>query len=197
MFSGIVEKLGIVKTLSSNGQCWHFGIHVKNIFEDLKIGDSIAVNGVCLTVTHVEAETFFVTAVPETLRVTNLNRLRRGDSVNLERAVKPETRIGGHFVQGHVDGIGEISSLAQQGEAWLVSFSMPKSLAKYLVNKGFITIDGMSITIIETWAKSFSVAFIPYTIQHTVVQFYRRGTKVNLEVDILAKYVEKFLEARR
>jgi riboflavin synthase len=96
-----------------------------------------------------------------------------------------------------VDGIGEISSLAQQGDAWLVSFSMPKSLAKYLVNKGFITIDGMSITIIETWAKSFSVAFIPYTIQHSIVQFYRRGTKVNLEVDILAKYVEKFLETHR
>lgn len=194
MFNGIVETVGIIQTISSVDDCRQLTITPKQTFDDLVIGDSMSVNGVCLTMTDIIADSFVVSVVPETLRVTNFNSVQQGQFVNLERSLKLSSRIGGHFLQGHVDGVGEIIELTPDGKgALLVKIQIPKQLAKYMVNKGYIAIDGMSITIIESTHEWFTVTFIPHTQQVTTVNQYRVGTLVNIEVDILGKYIEKFL----
>lgn len=197
MFSGIVETLGTVSFIKINPSQIDIAITPQITFSDVSIGDSIAVNGVCLTVTEMVNDTFTATLVPETMRLTNLGHLEVGSKVNLERSLPINGRIGGHYVQGHVDACGEIIDLQQEGEqALLVKIGIPPQLAKYFVNKGYVAIDGMSITIIEATPSWFSVTFIPHTQAVTVVNEYKIGSRVNLEVDILGKYVEKLLQEK-
>jgi riboflavin synthase len=193
MFSGIVETTGLITFLEVNNGCKHFSITPAYGFDDISIGDSISVNGVCLTVTHLDDASFNVTAVPETLRLTNLDDLSVNDPVNLERSLKVGQRISGHFVQGHIDNVGHITEVItdQKSEAWLVKINIPKNLAPYIVNKGYITIDGMSITVIQAKEDWLTVTFIPHTQAVTIVKHYEVGTRVNIEVDMLGKYLEK------
>ncbi len=196
MFSGIVETIGTLKKCLHTADCSHFTIAPHLAFDDIRLGDSIAVNGVCLTVTDFSDADFHVTAVPETLRLTNLSQLTLGSTVNLERSLQLNSRLGGHYVQGHVDGIGELLSLEKEGEAALIAtIKIPHTLSKYIVKKGYITLDGMSITLIETQATQFKVTFIPHTQAITIVNQYRPGSHINIEVDILGKYVAHLLEA--
>ena len=197
MFTGIVETLGEIISIEEQKNCRSFCIHSHAKFLALAHGESIAVNGVCLTVTDYDAEHFFVTAVPETLRLTNLSELKSGDLVNLERAMLAETRIGGHYVQGHVDGMGKILEIKVDGDAaLLVKISVPNELSKYLIKKGFIALDGMSVTLIDVTTDWFTVTFIPHTLAHTIVKSYQVDDAVNIEVDMLAKYIEKLLDSR-
>ncbi|TAL60176.1 MAG: riboflavin synthase [Legionella sp.] len=196
MFSGIVETLGTIQLMNSNADAVVFHIQPQMTFADLHIGDSVAVNGVCLTITELLPQSFSVTAVPETLRLTNLGILQQGDQVNLERALLVGGRNGGHNVQGHVDSVGTIAAIEEDGkEAWLIKFTIPMALSKYIVKKGFITIDGMSITVIDAQADWFTVTLIPHTRDVTIANTYQVGTKVNIEVDIMGKYIEKLVEA--
>jgi riboflavin synthase len=199
MFTGIVETLGSIVSIEEQQDCQKFCMQPHKVFPQLILGESIAVNGVCLTVMQLadDGAQFYVTAVPETLRLTNLSNLKQGSLVNLERAMLAETRIGGHYVQGHVDAVGKILEIREDGAvALLVKISLPKQLSKYLIKKGFIALDGMSITSVDVDSDWFTVTFIPHTIAHTVVQHYTLGDTVNIEVDMLAKYVEKLLESR-
>ncbi|OGT64005.1 MAG: riboflavin synthase subunit alpha [Gammaproteobacteria bacterium RIFCSPHIGHO2_12_FULL_45_9] len=194
MFSGIVECTGILHHIEAQASCLRLTILPSLAFDDLRIGDSVSINGACLTVTAFNQNHFEVTVVPETLRLTNLASLTTGARVNLERALPANGRFGGHYVQGHIDDMGEITDIHSEGtNAQLVRVLAPQSLMKYIVNKGFITIDGMSITIIETDSKGFTVALIPHTQHVTIASQYRAGSKVNLEVDIMSKYAEKLL----
>jgi riboflavin synthase len=201
MFSGIVSAIGIINQIHRKIGSIDFiiqtpAIFQAAIFDHLTIGESIAVNGVCLTVTYFENDTFHVTAVPETLRLTNLGQLAENNFVNLERSITLATRLGGHYVQGHVDAVGEILEIQPDGKsALIVKISIPKTLGKYIVNKGYITLDGMSITVIDTTDDSFKVTFVPHTQENTIVKYYHTGSKINLEVDILGKYIEKLLGA--
>lgn len=195
MFSGIVEAIGTILQMNAINGCKDFIISHAGKFTDLAIGDSVAVNGICLTVTAFDELTLSVTAVPETLRITNLDFLNIGDLVNLERSVTLNSRIGGHQVQGHVDGIGKILAIQPEGEALLVKISIPLLLSRYIVPKGYITLDGMSITVIQATAEWFTVTFIPHTQAVTVVKNYQVGSLVNIEVDIVGKYIEKLLGA--
>ncbi|MFA4837644.1 MAG: riboflavin synthase [Dehalococcoidia bacterium] len=187
MFTGIVEETGQVKSAGQG----KLVISAQKILTNTRLGDSIAVNGVCLTVTHIGNGTFSIDVMPETLRRTNLGNLRSGDIVNLERALAVGDRLGGHFVQGHIDGTGRILSLTPEGEAVILKVSAPPQIARYLVEKGFIAVDGISLTITGCDAESFSVSLVNYTQKNTAFNTKRPGGLVNLEVDILAKYVEK------
>ncbi|TAK74986.1 MAG: riboflavin synthase [Gammaproteobacteria bacterium] len=187
MFSGIVETVGLVNSLTYSLDDIKLTITPCEYFSDLKVGDSIAINGVCLTITDLQGETFNVTAVPETLRRSNLQHLSIDCLVNLERAIKANDRIGGHYVQGHVDDMGEIIEIKAQ----IFKISVPSNLTKYIVNKGYIALDGMSITVIEANEKWFSVTLIPHTKKVSIAAHYQLGTKINIEVDILGKHIEK------
>lgn len=190
MFTGIVEEVGKVHAITPSGM----SVEALSVLEDAKSGDSISVNGACLTVTSISRGQFSVDIVPETWRRTNLGDLHRGDLVNLERSLAANGRMGGHFVQGHVDGTGRVSAIEPDGDAIMVRFQAPPELARYIVAKGFITVDGISLTVVESAIDAFSVTLIPYTREHTNFQTKGIGDAVNLEVDILAKYVERFLD---
>lgn len=192
MFSGITETLGTVTHIATHADCHHFTFAHHGLFNDLQLGDSVAVNGVCLTVTGFDALTFNATAVPETLRLSNLGKLSVNSNVNLERSIRANQRIGGHFVQGHIDTTATIESITTDGEgALLVNFKLNPAFLRYIVKKGYIAIDGMSITVINTTDDSFSVTFIPHTKANTIVQYYQVHHVVNIEVDMLGKYLEK------
>jgi riboflavin synthase len=196
MFSGIVETTCIITQLNFANECLLVSIKPQKYFDDLNIGDSVAINGVCLTVTELQEDSFNATIVPETLRLTNLKNLTLHARVNLERSLKASSRIGGHYVQGHVDAAAEILELRGDGkDALIAKISLPRALAKYVVRKGYIGIDGMSITVIEAASDYFTVTFIPHTQEVSITHQYRQGSLVNLEVDILGKYVEKLLGA--
>jgi len=196
MFSGIVETIGKIKSIQESEQIKRFTIQAPSMTIDMHIGDSIAVNGVCLTVVEFNHEDFIVEVVPETLRCTNLGFLTNNHSVNLERSITANQRLGGHFVQGHVDSTCQITSIQIEGDAWIVEFTLPTALKSYVINKGFITLDGMSITVIKANTEKFSVTLIPHTRAVTIAQFYQVGQHINLEVDMLAKYVEKILRGQ-
>lgn len=187
MFTGIVEEVGSVASVPADG----LAIAAAEVLKDIKLGDSIAVNGVCLTVKSFDAKSFTVDVMPETLRRTNLGRLRTGDRVNLERAVALGGRMGGHLVQGHVDDTGSVSSINVEGAALLMSFAAPPGVMRYVVPKGFIAVDGVSLTIASREAGTFTVSLVGYTREHTVLGARKTGDVVNLEVDIIAKYVEQ------
>ena len=187
MFTGIVEELGTVGSIRSGV----LTVDASFILEDLHVKDSICVNGACLTVTELTGTGFQVDVVPETLRRTNLGELMSGSKVNLERSLQMGGRLGGHIVQGHVDCTGEISSITEDGDAYLYSFAVPSELSKYIVQKGFICVDGISLTVVDCSDDEFTVTLIPYTREHTVLGAKSEGYKVNLEADIIAKYIEK------
>jgi len=197
MFNGIVEATGQIENVYDENNCRYFTISSEKQFNDLKVDDSLSVNGVCLTITQSQNNLFNVTAVPETLRLTNLQFLTKGSRVNLERAMQLNSRVSGHTMQGHVDAMGQILDIQNEGDALLVSIGMPSSLGNYIVNKGYIALDGMSITVIRAEKNRFTVTLIPHTQNITIARQYLVGTHINIEVDILGKYVEKILEARQ
>jgi len=187
MFTGIVEEIGVVRGTAPGKLTVDAGV----VLENMKLGDSVAVNGVCLTVAALSGSSFSVDIMPETLRRTNLGVLRYGTSVNLERAVLAGGRFGGHFVQGHVDGMGKVISVTPEEEAVIARILSPGELMSYVVNKGFIAVDGVSLTVINYDDISFSVSLVAYTRGHTTLGIRKAGDMVNLEVDIIAKYVER------
>lgn len=194
MFSGIVEEVGQVVSWKEP----KLTIKAKKVMDDLKVAESIAVNGTCVTVVERTDDTFTVDLSPETLRRTNLGALREGDGLDLERSLAVGGRMGGHIVQGHIDGTGEVLRILPEAEEMVMMwFSAPERLMRYIVEKGFIGVDGISLTVVNREASSFSVAVIPYTLNNTVLGERRPGDQVNLEVDILAKYVESLLQGKR
>ncbi len=197
MFTGIIEETGKIREISPAGGGTVLSIACKKVLEDVKLGDSIAINGTCLTVVAFEkaAGWFKVEAAPETLRLTTLSRWKAGEPVNLERAMKADGRFGGHWVAGHVDGLAEITVMKNEGNAQVVTFRMEKpELMKYLVHKGSIAVDGVSLTLTEVTEETFSVSLIPQTLTETVFSQKKKGDRVNIEVDVLAKYLERFME---
>jgi riboflavin synthase len=195
MFSGIVEEVGCVIAINNLQEgVWQLQIQAQKSLEGLAIGDSIAVNGVCLTATTFDENSFTVEVVPETQRCTNLHCLKTNSAVNLERSITANQRIGGHFVQGHVDGVGKVLEVVDEAEAKLLTISLPKNLCSFVIDKGFVGIDGMSLTVIKAAKESFTLTLIPHTQAVTVAKHYQVGTLVNLEADMLGKYVAKILE---
>ena len=190
MFTGIVEEVGSVVRISENGMA----IRAALVLEDLKIGDSISVNGACLTAVSQTGDGFAVDLSPETMRRTALGDLSPGSPVNLERALRASDRLGGHIVQGHVDGTGRIMSAKEEGDSIIFRVRTPKRLMPYVVEKGFIAVDGISLTVVKRGASSFTLAIIPYTLDNTNLKGLSTGVRVNLEADILAKYVENLLD---
>jgi riboflavin synthase len=195
MFTGLVETLGTVQRVRPDGAGRHLVIAAPDIAAELRVGDSVAVNGACLTVVECDAVTCRFEAGPETLRRTNLGELAAGDRVNLERALRMGGRLGGHLVQGHVDGLGHVAERHAQGDWELVWFRCPPELAVQMVSKGSVAVDGVSLTLVDVERERFSVALIPHTLTHTTLGFKQPGASVNLETDLLAKYVAKYLEA--
>ena len=190
MFTGIVEEVGVVAKISDNGMT----VLATKVTEDLKLGDSIAVNGTCLTAVSFDRTEFSVDLSPETVRRTSLGRLSVGGPVNLERALLASDRMGGHIVQGHVDGTGRIMSTKRDGDSTIFRIRVPKRLNRYIVEKGFVAVDGISLTVVKRGASSFTLAVIPYTLANTNLAALSVGDRVNLEADILAKYVESLLD---
>jgi riboflavin synthase len=199
MFTGIVEEIGEVLAVRENAEVVVVTVRGRTVTSDAAHGDSIAVNGVCLTVTDPAGSTdgtFTVELVPETLKRTSLSAVAPGAGVNLERAMVAGGRLGGHIVQGHVDGVGAVLS-REAGDQWeTVTFSLPPQLARYVVEKGSITVDGISLTVMAITDDTFSVGLIPTTLKLTTLGAKGVGEQVNLEVDIMAKYVEKLLGAK-
>ena len=192
MFTGIVEELGEVRAAGAG----RLTVAASTVIEDMKVGGSINVNGACLTVTSMDDATFSVDVVPETLRRTNLGGLRSGDGVNLERPVPAGGRLDGHVVQGHVDGTGGVESVVPEGTALLVRFAAPPDVMRYVVPKGFVAVDGTSLTVVDCDDSGFTVTVIPFTRDNTVLGARAVGDAVNLEVDVLAKYVERLTAPR-
>jgi riboflavin synthase len=190
MFTGIIEEIGSVRAARAG----KLEIAAQKVLEDTRLGDSIAVNGVCLTVTALSPDSLSVEVMPETLRRTNLVALRPGDRVNLERPLAVGGRFGGHFVQGHIDGVGRVLSVTPQGEAFLLKFEALPGIMRYVVEKGFIAVDGVSLTVVQCNSTSFGVSIVRYTLENTTLGMRRKGDTVNLEVDIIAKYVERLRE---
>jgi riboflavin synthase len=196
MFTGIVEELGEIIEIEPEGDSARLTVRGPLVAQDAVPGASIAINGVCLTVTDVKDDAFTADVVEETLRRSGLGALRPGSRVNLERPVRPVDRLGGHLVQGHVDGVGAIVS-REPGERWeVVTISLPAELSRYVVEKGSIAVDGTSLTVVDAGLGRFTVALIPTTIARTVLGSKRPGDPVNIEVDVMAKYVERLLDAR-
>jgi riboflavin synthase len=198
MFTGIVEEIGCVWAVTGDRERDNtLTVGCRVALEGARLGDSIAVNGACLTVTALTNDSFMVGLSPETLRRTNLGRLRQGDGVNLERALAFGGRMSGHYVEGHVDGVGEIVAIAPDGEAKLVTIRPPAPLLRYIVEKGYIAVDGVSLTVAALDATTFSIALIAHTQQAVIIGQQDVGAPVNLEVDIIAKYVERLAEPYR
>ena len=195
MFSGIVEALGTVAELRMEPPGCRIIVREAKIAAETKVADSICVNGCCLTVVEQNGDTFAFQAGPETLARTNLGELKPGSRVNLERALAVGGRLGGHFVSGHIDGTGALIERIDQGDWSTFRFSVPRNLAVQMASKGSIAVDGVSLTIVESQADRFSVALIPYTLAVTTLGPLTAGGKVNLETDILAKYVQRLFEA--
>jgi riboflavin synthase len=195
MFTGIIETIGEVSQLKKEGENLHLTIR-STISEELKIDQSVSHNGVCLTVVEARGETYTVTAIEETLYRSNLGLLAKGDKVNLERAMKLGSRLDGHLVQGHVDGKGKCTAIDRRDGSWLFRFEYEASPKNVTIEKGSITIDGVSLTVVDSGKNSFSVAIIPYTFEHTRFKYYKVGTLVNLEFDVIGKYVARLLDLR-
>jgi len=195
MFTGIIEEMGEVADLSGAGDFRTIRVRGRSIFDDLRPGSSIAVNGVCLTARSVEASVFSAEMSRETLDCTSLGNLMLGAIVNLERPLRGDSRFGGHIVQGHVDGVGRIRSFNRGGDAWNLVVEYPESGSRYIVEKGSIAVDGISLTVASlNGSNVFSVAIIPHTFENTNLKASRPNDLVNLEFDVLAKYVENLIK---
>nr|WP_297919828.1 riboflavin synthase [uncultured Allomuricauda sp.] len=190
MFTGIIETLGTVEALEKIGE--NLNITIASEFtQELKIDQSVAHNGVCLTVVSLDGDQYTVTAIEETLDKTNLRHLALGDTVNLERAMKLGARLDGHIVQGHVDQTGKCTKIEQKDGSWFFSFQYDFSSNNLTIEKGSITVDGVSLTVVDSQKDAFSVAIIPYTFEHTRFHHYKEGSTVNLEFDVIGKYVAR------
>ena len=193
MFTGLVAELGSVQKLARQGNSYHLTISARKVLENLKIGDSVAVNGACLTVVRMDNDGCTADVMPETVRLTNIGSLNAGDKVNLERTLRLCDGLDGHIVSGHVEGLGVISSRKPEGIAMVVTITTPAALLKYIIKKGSIAIDGISLTVTEVTDTTFSVSLIPHTAKETSLVFKGVGDTVNLETDIIGKYVERML----
>jgi riboflavin synthase len=195
MFTGIVEEIGEVVEVKDAGDFRAIHVRGKSVFDDLKLGSSIAVNGVCLTVRSIATNVFTAEMSRETLDRTSLGNLAGGSIVNLERPMRAESRFGGHIVQGHVDGIGWIRKFDREGDAWNLKIEYPPAGARYIVEKGSVAVDGISLTVASLQGSSvFSVAIIPHTFENTNLKVTKPGDPVNLEFDVIAKYVETLIK---
>jgi len=191
MFTGLVEAVGKVVSLSREGQDARLLVDVGAAFDDVAVGESISISGACLTVVDIDGAHLAFDLSPETLERTGLGSLTPGAPVNIERALEVGDRLGGHFVAGHVDGIGSVKSIRETGEHWLMHFGVPRELTAMMIPKGSVAVDGISLTIVDLTADSFSVAVIPYTYDNTTLGSKRAGDMVNIETDMLAKMVFK------
>jgi riboflavin synthase len=196
VFTGIVRELGRVVSAEAGGGGLALVLEAPATSRALAIGDSLAVNGVCLTAATVDGQRVSLTAVPETLSRSTLGALARGDAVNLEPALRAGEPLGGHYVQGHVDAVGRVQSVEAEGDGLRVFVEAPREVLRYCVEKGSITVDGVSLTIAELASDAFAVALVPHTLEATTLSALVPGREVNLEVDVLAKYVERLLESR-
>ena len=193
MFTGIVEEKGVVQKIAKGVHCASLVIAAGKIMEDLHVGDSIAVNGVCLTVTEFAKQTFQADVMPETMNRSSLGMLRTGSHVNLERAMPANGRFGGHIVAGHVDGTGKITEIRRDDNAVWYTIQASPQIMKYIVTKGSVTVDGISLTVAKVSETDFSISAIPHTVKITVLGERKEGDIVNLETDIIGKYVEKLI----
>lgn len=193
MFTGLIEEIGTVSAVEKTADSYAMTVRARTVLDGLRLGDSIAVNGACLTATAFGDETFTVGLAPETLKRTNLGDLKSGDPVNLERSLLPTSRLGGHFVQGHVDGTGVVKSFRPDRDALWLTVETDPALMRYIVSKGYIAIDGTSLTVVDTGPNWFNVTLVDYTQQKIILPRKKPGDRVNLEADILAKYVERLL----
>lgn len=193
MFTGLVAELGTVQSLARQGESYHLTVSAAKVMANLKIGDSVAVNGACLTVVRLDGGAFTADVMPETVRLTNIGQLRVGDKVNLERTLRLCDGLDGHIVSGHVEGQGVIAGRRPEGIAMVVTISAPPELLKYIIKKGSVAIDGISLTVTQTTDTDFSVSLIPHTAKETTLGFKDVGDRVNLETDIIGKYVERML----
>jgi riboflavin synthase len=197
MFTGLVEETGTIKSMKKKGGSVIFTIQGKKTIKTLRIDHSIAVEGVCLTVIKKTMKTFDVQAVEETLKKTTLGKLRVGSFVNLERPLLPSERLGGHFVLGHVDGLGKVTKLEFRESSWIFWILVPKKFAQHLVPVGSIAVNGVSLTMAEVKSNSFAVSIIPHTMEVTTFKLLQPGAAVNLEFDVLGKYVERLFDIKR
>jgi riboflavin synthase len=195
MFTGIIEDLGIVTKLDKEQDNLHVTVK-STITHELKIDQSVAHNGICLTVVAISEDNYTVTAIKETIDKTNIGDLKVGDIINLERAMKLGDRLDGHIVQGHVDQIGVCESIKEENGSWLFTFNYDTTLGNVTIEKGSATVNGVSLTVVNSEKNSFSVAIIPYTYEHTNFKHLKRGSKINLEFDVLGKYIQKLYENR-
>jgi riboflavin synthase len=190
MFTGIVEETGIVKGIGRNS----LSVQAKTVLDGTRVGDSMAVNGVCLTVIKVDGGGFSAEIMPETVRLTNIGALKAGDGLNLERAMPANGKFGGHFVQGHIDDTGRVVSLNAEGGAIIAGIRAPEDVLRYVVKKGFIAVNGVSLTVVSCDDVTFAVSLVTFTRESTNLGVLKEGSSVNLEVDIMAKYIEKFYQ---
>lgn len=193
MFTGLVAELGEIVALTRKGAGARLSLSARDVAQGAVLGDSISVNGTCLTVVDITGETLSFDASDETLKTTNLGQLRAKDRVNLEPALKADSRLGGHFVTGHIDGVGSIRSRTVSGETCRIVINAGKEIVDYLVEKGSVAVDGISLTVVDVLRDGFSIVIIPHTSRMTTIGFKGVGDSVNIEVDILGKYVSKFL----
>ena len=194
MFTGIIEETGEVVEIKDSGDFRTISVRGRSVFDDLRLGSSIAVNGVCLTARSINENTFSAEMSRETLDRTSLGHLTNGAIVNLERPMRADSRFGGHIVQGHVDGVGRIYRFDRQADSWILDVEFPASASRYLVEKGSITVDGISLTVAALKDSRFSVAIIPHTFENTNLKAAKAGDPVNLEFDVIAKYVENLVK---
>jgi len=195
MFTGLIEEIGTVAGIE-RGRGLRLGIRARQVLEGLKVGDSIAVSGPCLTVEEVSGNRFWASLLPETAAGTTLGGLRQGDRVNLERPLRMGDRLGGHLVAGHVDGMARVASVQERGETRLVTLECPEGLERYLVDRGSVALDGVSLTVVAPTGRRFSVALVGATLGATTLGEVKVGDKVNMEADLLAKHIERLLAMR-
>lgn len=195
MFTGIIEEVGVLRGVAPRGNGRELTISARTVLLDVAIGDSIAVNGVCLTVTSFTADAFTVDAVEETMRKTTLGTCRTGASLNLERALRAGGKLGGHYVQGHVDTTSTCTGIEKRSDSWMLSFMLPSAFQGNIIPVGSIAVDGVSLTVAWKGSEAFGVSIIPHTYENTLLGTYRVGSLVNLEFDVIGKYVQSFLEA--
>ena len=193
LFTGIIEDIGTIKSVKSTGKAKRIAIQSDKIISDLKVDDSVAINGVCLTVVKIDSNVFECESVEETLRKTTLKYINNNQKVNLERALTLQTRIGGHLVQGHTDTTGIIKNIQNESVGKIFTISYPSEYKKYLIEVGSVCVDGVSLTISSFNSNSFELSIIPHTFTHTIFQYYKVGDNVNLEYDLIGKYVENFI----
>ncbi|KGP92539.1 riboflavin synthase subunit alpha [Pontibacillus chungwhensis BH030062] len=197
MFTGIIEEMGSVKGIKQGQEAMEITVTAQTVLEDVHLGDSISVNGVCLTVTEFTSQEARFDVMPETFHATNLREIKTGSKVNLERSMKADGRFGGHMVSGHVDGVGTITSKKQDSNAIYYTIELPEDLMDYFVYKGSVAVDGTSLTVFGVEGQTITISLIPHTVEHTVLGDKGEGDRVNIEIDMLGKYVVNFLSKQQ